>query len=129
MIDGKARDWARFGHSLIHTAERMLSDPASTAVLDVVGTDWYVQWHGEDDAALYLEAASGLYIDRPLARTQQHALAQLGWDAPGQGWGKDAVLNWSRLFTAPVSLYEVVRLTVATMRDVYGATPESVNVR
>jgi hypothetical protein len=126
--DLKAREWGRFGHSLVHIAERMLVDPTATAVFNVLGTSWYVQWHGEHDAALYLEAASGLYNDRPLDKAQQDTLAHLGWDAPGEGWGKDSVLNWSRLFTPPVSLYDAVRLTVATLRDVFAATPATVQL-
>lgn len=49
MGDFSRREWARFGHSLIHVAERLFSDPAAYAVFDVLGTDYYVQWHGEDD--------------------------------------------------------------------------------
>jgi hypothetical protein len=56
------------------------------------------------------------------------ALQRLDWAAPLQGWGKEDVLNWSRLFEPPVSLYEVVRLTVSTLREVYLAHPDDISI-
>jgi hypothetical protein len=127
-----AAEWARFGHGLIPDARRVLDDPAEVAVLNVVGHgpsgEYYVQWHGEEGSAFYLEAASGYYGDWSLTRDQQQMLTRLGWSPPGEGWGEADVWNWSRLFSAPVSLYEVIRLTVATLRDVYGAHPDFISV-
>ena len=54
---------------------------------------------------------------------QVRRLAALGWAAPGQGWGADAVRNWSRHWPAPVDLYAVVLLTVRTLREVFDADP------
>lgn len=123
-----AVEWARFGHGLIRRAEGILDDPSAVAILEVLGTGWYVQWHGEDDRSFYLEAASGAYAGGALSRAQQSALSRLGWEAPGEGWGEGDVWNWSRLFLAPVSIYEVVRLTVTTLKDVYGAHPAAITV-
>jgi hypothetical protein len=123
-----AQEWARIGHSLAHRAAAVRSGHDAICVINVGDSTRYVQWHAEDGEAIYLEAASGLYSGDELSPQQQRILQQLGWDAPGQGWGKDQVLNWSRLFESPVDLYQVVRMTVATLRDVFGAEPQSLCV-
>lgn len=122
-------EWARIGHDLGRRAVAVHSDSAAAAIFEVAGTERYVQWHGEHGEAFYLEASSGLYVGPELDPWQQTSLINLGWARPREGWGKDHVLNWSRYYEAPVSLYDVVRLTVATLRDVFGAQPDTVVVR
>ena len=120
------RDWAGVAHRLAERLRPMLDDPSSVLVVDVAETDHYVQWHGEDGRALYGEASSGVYADAPMPEAEARKLVALGWERPYEGWGGDDVANFSRLFTAPVSLYVVVALTCRMLSEVYSARPEDV---
>jgi len=124
--DGLA--WARLGHRLGRTAAAMLDDPTSFRVFDFPRSSHYVQWHGEHGREFYAEASSGAYGVGAISAEQDAQLAALGWDPPWQGWGGDDVLNYSRHWTAPVPVYEVVRLTLITLRDVYGARAADISI-
>jgi len=119
--------WARIGHRLGRDASLLVGDPAASSIFESPGRGdeyaRYVQWHGEPDDAFYAEASSGLYDDVIAPAAESAALRHLGWTPPRAGLlGPDA-LNWSRGWTAPVDLYAVVRLTVATLRDVFRFDP------
>ncbi|HWH27862.1 MAG TPA: hypothetical protein VNU26_02680 [Mycobacteriales bacterium] len=120
-------DWAAVAHRLAHRAEALLQDPTGALVISIDGSEHYVQWHGEDRRDLYCESSSGLYGGTSLPEARARQLVALGWDRPYEGWGGQDVANFSRLFTAPVRVYDVVRLTCRTLAEVYGALPDDVS--
>ena len=120
------REWAAVAHHLRDAAAALLDDPDGTLVISAGGSDHYVQWHGEDGRALYGEASSGMYGGQPLPEARARQLVALGWARPYEGWGGAAVANFSRLFQAPVPLYEVVLMTCRSFAEVYGVLPEDV---
>lgn len=119
------RAWTRVGHLLGRRLAELSRQSDGFLIFPVPGdARSYVQWHAEPDREFYAEAGSGIYDGLPQTpEPTARGLRQLGWEPPGQGWGGDAVWNWSRHWTAPVDLYAVVLLTVRTLREVFHADP------
>jgi hypothetical protein len=113
---------------LIRHAKFVQTDPTAVRIFNAGQSGRYVQWHGETDGSVYIEASSGLYDGDKLTPDQQAIMRALGWVPPGEGWGGTDVLNWSRLIKPPIDLYGLVLLTVATLRDAFGSEPEEIVV-
>ncbi len=119
--------WARLAHELGRSFRYVSTEPDEFLIIDVPDPeDGYLQWHYEPGGGFYAEAASGFYSDVWRSPAQQECLRALGWAPPGEGWGAADVQNWSRHWTAPVNPYDVVLLTVRTLRDVFGADPAQI---
>lgn len=79
----------------------------------------YVQFAGGGPGGLLAEAVSDDYlVTLPLSETQRADLVGFGWTAPPGDPAAPA--NYRRTWDAPVPVDEVARLTVRTLRRVYG---------
>ncbi|MGH8793274.1 MAG: TY-Chap domain-containing protein [Stackebrandtia sp.] len=113
------QEWGDVARELAERAGRVAGDPEAILIVEIADSDAYTQWLGMAGGSLHCEASS------QTTEEQNRQLAELGWRPPVKR-GPDPTVNWNRGWVAPVDAAEVARLTVHTLRLVYGAQPSQI---
>ena len=123
---GEPMPWDEFERRLAHGLATMAVESFLILSLpdDGAGLRGYLQfahWGDKDGASagLRIEAAGNEYLasTRPLTPAQVERLAGLAWRAPGPD---DPCRNYTQEWPTPAPFADVARLTVRTLREVYG---------
>lgn len=134
--------WDAFVHNLATTLIGI--EPGKYLVIEVKGTDRYVQFAAEDDGdggAVRAEAAGEYYLAKGepgYTAAQRFRLEALGWtppnlmrrDPPRAAKRRGARGNWVFITLLPADMGRLALLAVRTLRGVFGArTPKDLAYR